>query len=136
MKIHRLIFPVILLLAALTPLVSAEPSAGALFDQANALLAKGKAQEALDKYLEIASDHGTNKALVDNIAVAAERAEQPGVLEWAKATRQLRLAEWAVILCAAGAVFWAAAIALGVWKRWGLWRYVLTSICALGITVE
>ena len=115
---------------ALVPVIHAEPSPNELFNKANTSLAQGNAQEALDTYLKIADTQGTSSTLAANIAVAAENANQPGIAEWAKTTRQLRLAEWAIIGTAIAAILWAASIAYGVWKQKKARYYIIATLLA------
>ena len=84
----------------------------------------------LSKLLNIANESGTSYPLAKNIASAAEKANEPGILEWANATAQLRLAEWALIVAAFLLIAWSATILLGVWCRWSVKLHILTTILA------
>ena len=88
----------------------------------------------LSKLLNIANESGTSYPLAKNIAAAAEKANEPGILEWANATAQLRLAEWALLAAAFLLIVWSATILLGVWKRWAIKAHLLTTLlAAIGI---
>ena len=116
---------------------TASASTNSLFEKGNEALAQGDAQTAIDTYLEIADTEGTSPALAENIAAAAEAAKEPGLVEWAERTILLRNTEWAIIIAAALSLIWAAAIAVGVWKRWPFKKHALTSfVCVTGIAVS
>ena len=85
----------------------------------------------LSKLINTANESGTSYPLAKNIAAAAEKANEPGILEWANTTAQLRLAEWALIAAAFLLIVWSATILLGVWKRWAVKAHLLTTLLAV-----
>ena len=84
----------------------------------------------IEKYLSVADQSGTSYPMARNLAAAAEKANEPGVLEWANTTAQLRLAEWALAISAAILVAWATIILIGVWRRWSWKRQLLGTLIA------
>ena len=124
------VLAVFLLLFPLATPLSATPERD-LFAKANDALAHRDAKTALDLYLKIADSSGTGPALADNIAAAADLAGEPGIAEWARRTALLRRTEWWLILSGASAVFWAAAVAFGIWRRWTWKKH--TAAALLGV---
>lgn len=111
-------------------------STNALFEQGNDALARGDAQTAIDHYLAIANEQGTSPALAENVATAAEIADEPGLLEWAHRTQLLRNTEWAIITSTVLSFLWAMTIAIGAWKCWPIKRITLTSLpSAIGVAI-
>lgn len=105
-----------------------------LFEQGNEALAGGDAKTALETYLNIAEQHGTSPALAGNIGAAAELANEPGWIEWAKRTSLLRHTEWAIVAATSITIGWALAIGLGAWQAWPLKKYWIVSLpCAISI---
>jgi len=134
MKINKTTIHIYFILSAMLVMLaaplSAASSADELFDKANTELAQDKPDQALKDYLQIADQHGTSPALLENIVVAAEKTNQQGVLEWAKSVKQLRYTEWAIIGMIIAAIGWAALIAFGVWKRWKFKHHALVTVLA------
>jgi len=129
-KVEKAILTLIIALGGLylstTPLIAADATATKAKSESEIQSAK----KIIAEQFKIADHSGTSIALAANIAAAAQQANEPGVLEWATATLQLRSAEWALIGAAAILVIWATLITIGVWRCWKIKTHLLITLIA------